>query len=351
MKDAMDDQPSTLRARLAGKRRTVGVPDAGQGPGEGTPLFSDADTARVLTAPQPGLSLQAWFALHAESLNRTLHTHGALLLRGFSVAGPGEFGAIVRGLGDALPYVYRSTPRTEVAAEIYTSTEYPASEQIPLHNENAYASSWPLRIAFHCVLAAERGGATPIADSRRVLAALDPAVRQRFEDRGVMYVRNFHGSVDLSWQTAFQTERREDVESYCRAAGIGFEWRDGGRLRTRQVCPAIRIHPGNGQAVWFNQAHLFHPSALEPSAEAALRAAFAEDDLPRNACYGDGSPIEADALESIREAFGSQIRRFDWVADDVLLLDNMLYAHGRDPFCGARRVHVGMVSACSGAPA
>ena len=81
------------------------------------------------------------------------------------------------------------------------------------------------------------------------------------------------------------------------------------------------------------------------------RAFIGEDELPRNACYGDGSPIEADALASIREAFGSQLRRFDWKRDDVLLLDNMRYAHGRDPFSGPRRVHVGMASACSGASA
>lgn len=343
----MDDTTAPLPLRLAGKRKLQSL--AASPVADGTALFGAEDSARRVDAAVAGLALVAWYEANRQELERLLAQQGALLLRGFSLSDSSQFGAVVRSLGQALSYTYRSTPRTEVAADIYSSTEYPASESIPLHNENSYASSWPMRIAFHCVQPSPQGGATPIADSRRVHDALDPALRRRFAERGVMYVRNFGGGVDLSWQNAFQSEDRGAVEAFCRSAGIAWEWKDGGGLRTRQVCPAIRLHPQRGEAVWFNQAHLFHVSALAPAMRDSLLAAFALADLPRNACYGDGSEIEASVLDEIRGVYRQYTLAFDWRQDDVLLLDNMLYAHGREPYAGPRRIHVGMAVACSGA--
>ena len=66
-----------------------------------------------------------------------------------------------------LDYSYRSTPRTLVNGKIYTSTEYPAEQFIPLHNEMSYARDWAMKIWFYCIKPAAKDGETPIADSRR----------------------------------------------------------------------------------------------------------------------------------------------------------------------------------------
>ncbi|WP_254896579.1 TauD/TfdA family dioxygenase, partial [Amycolatopsis sp. Hca4] len=84
----------------------------------------------------------------------------------------------------------RSTPRSNVAGNIYTSTEYPPAESIPMHNENSYSASWPARLFFLCDTAAETGGATPIADSRAVYRLLPEDLRERFAG-GVTYTRAF----------------------------------------------------------------------------------------------------------------------------------------------------------------
>ncbi|HLX06548.1 MAG TPA: TauD/TfdA family dioxygenase [Thermoanaerobaculia bacterium] len=278
-----------------------------------------------------------------ELLMARLRQHGAVLLRGFAVGGVAGFETALRRLfGELLDYSYRSTPRSLVASRIYTSTEYPADRAIPLHNEMSYTRSWPRKIGFFCMLPAEQGGATPIADSRGVLRRLSPQVRERFRAQGVLYVRNYGKHLDLPWQDVFQTGDPAEVERLCRHLGLDFTWGEDGRLRTRQVCQAVALHPDTGEEVWFNQAHLFHVSSLGEELAAMLLAAASEDDLPRNTCFGDGSAIAPAALAEIRAAFAAETIVFPWQQDDVLLLDNMLIAHGREPYRGARRVVVGM---------
>ncbi|CAM2068742.1 TauD/TfdA family dioxygenase [Sulfidibacter corallicola] len=301
----------------------------------------------VLEPAFPGLDLVRWLETHRADLDKWLHGHGAVLLRGFPGLVSGDtrvFEAVsdVLADGDLLPYVYRSTPRTRVGdRHLYTSTEYPADQEIPLHNENAYASVWPLRIWFFAAVTADRGGATPIADSRAVWRAIPPEVRERFATRGVMYIRNY-GEIDLPWQVAFQTEARDEVETFCRGRGIEWHWGAGDRLQTRQICQGVAQHPVTGDPVWFNQAHLFHPSALAAEVREGLCQALGSEGLPRDARYGDGSPIEDEALAAIRAAFAEASRSFPWRLGDLLILDNMLTAHGRHPFEGRRRVLVGM---------
>jgi alpha-ketoglutarate-dependent taurine dioxygenase len=289
------------------------------------------------------LNLAAWLDHNRELVSNRLRQHGGILFRGFTVSGPPEFEACVKAVsGELLEYLYRSTPRTRVAGKIYTSTTYPHDRSIPLHNEMSYSQSWPLKIWFLSVVPAQHGGRTPIADSRKVFNRISPVVREQFERRQVMYVRNYGLGLDLPWQDVFQTGEKAEVERLCRSVGIEFTWKAHDGLTTRQICQATAVHPQTGEQVWFNQAHLFHVSSLDTTARELLLQTFAEDELPRNAFYGDGGAIEASALDEIRDALNAEAVLFSWEKGDVLLLDNMLTAHGREPFEGPRQVLTGM---------
>ena len=135
---------------------------------------------------------------------------------------------------------------------------------------------------------------------------------------------------------------RATVEQFCRKNEILFEWKPDGELRTRQIAQAVATHPRTQEQVWFNQAHLFHVSNLEPAVREALLCAVSEDDLPRHAYYGDGTSIETDVLDEIRDVYRCLAVQFSWQKGDVLMLDNMLAAHGRTPFKGRRQILVAM---------
>jgi alpha-ketoglutarate-dependent taurine dioxygenase len=239
-------------------------------------------------------------------------------------------------------YDERSTPRREVEGKVYTSTEYPADQHIPMHNELSYASHWPQKIWFFCLEPPEEGGATPIADSRLVYRSIAPVVRQRFAEKGVMYVRNFGHGLGLSWQEVFQTDDPAALEGYCREAGIEVEWRSGDRLRTRSVRPAVARHPRTGEELWFNQAHLHHVSSLPAAVRESLLEVVAEEELPFNTFYGDGTEIGEAELDEVRCAYAEASIRFPWQGGDILMIDNLLVAHGRDPYTGPRKILVTM---------
>lgn len=285
------------------------------------------------------LDLIAWTIDNREFIEASLLKHGAILLRDFAVSTVTDFERFSRAASTTMmEYRERSSPRHEVGDKIYTSTDYPAEQSIFPHNEHSYARTLPRKLFFFCATAARLGGETPVADCRRVLQRIDPEIRERFIEKQWMYVRNFGDGFGLSWQTVFQTSDKAVVEEYCRRNLIECEWKDGNRLRTRQVRPAIVQHPLSGEQVWFNHITFFHVSTLEPMIREAMLMEFKEEELPNNTYYGDGSPIESSVLEHLRQAYLQERVSFSWQQGDVLMLDNILTAHARAPFAGPRKI-------------
>ncbi len=292
------------------------------------------------------LNLISWAINNQEFIKTHLLKHGGILFRDFEIGKVEQFQKFMKAIfGNLLEYSYGSTPRSKVNGKIYTSTEYPPDQIIPLHNEMSYTSNYPMKIAFYCLQPALEGGRTPIADSRRVFQRIKPKIREKFQEKKIMYVRNYSNQLDLPWEKVFQTNNKSQVEQYCHQAGIEFEWKDNNHLKTIEICQAVAKHPQTREMVWFNQAHLFHISNLNSNVRENLLAIFKEEELPRNTYYGDGSPIEDTVLDEIRTIYNEESISFIWEKGDLLLLDNLLLAHGRTSFIGHRKVVVAMSEA------
>lgn len=274
---------------------------------------------------------------------------GAVLFRGFGISDQELFHSTVSRLkGQLLDYVDGNSPRTKLGGGVYTSTEYPPEYFISLHNELSYSAHWPARLFFCCVVQPDEGGQTPLVDSRALLQELPPHLVDEFRRKQVRYVRNLHDGKGFgpSWQKTFETTDRGYVEECARSSGVGFEWNADGSVRLSSIRPAIASHPITGEEVWFNQADQFHPSTHPKAFFNSMIALYKgrEDRLPQNAMFGDGTLIPLEYLETVRDVTRRLMVLFDWQRGDLLMVDNMLAAHGRMPFKGNRRVLVSMTA-------
>ncbi|MDU0290450.1 TauD/TfdA family dioxygenase [Saccharothrix longispora] len=281
-----------------------------------------------------------------ERLRGLLLAHGALLFRDFDVPDIAAFESVVRAMsGEPMTYNERSSPRHAIRGNVYTSTDYPADEEIFLHNESSYQAAWPRLLYFYCDREPTARGATPLADVRRVYRAIDPAVREEFQRRGWMLTRNYRPGVGIHWPDVYGTRDPAEVERYCAARGIGTQWHGPDHLRTTAVRRPSYQHPETGEDVWFNHITFFHITTLDEEVQEGLLAMFGEEGLPINTYYGDGGRIPDDVVAHLRDCYRAEKRRFDWRQGDVLVVENMLTAHSREPFEGPRKIAVAMCEA------
>lgn len=289
------------------------------------------------------VDLTNWVKSNTAFLQTQLYQHGAILFRDFALRTQEDFSNYLTGIEAPLVnYMEGATPRAELGSHIYTSTLFPADQTIAQHNELSYTRTWPMLIWFFCVTPAEQGGETPLADMRKVLQRISATTREQFERRGWMLARNFVPGFGLPWQTSFRSQTKEEVEKYFRESWIDWEWRADDTLRTTQVRPAISTHPVTGERVWFNHIAFWHVSSLDASFRQAFLAEYSEDELPYNTFYGDGSPIDEATIEEIRQAYDQETIAFRWQTGDLLMLDNVLVSHGRNPFAGSRNTLTAM---------
>jgi alpha-ketoglutarate-dependent taurine dioxygenase len=307
----------------------------------------------VAVEPCAPLRLEDWIAGQRPWLRERLLEHGALLFRGFGIADPERFAAVIRAAGfPRMDYPRGTSPRTAVGERIYTSTETRADVPIPMHSEMSYTNLYPEGVAFCCVEPAEEGGATPLADLRGVLARIPEELVAELEERGLRYRQIVPltptATLERCWPAMFGSEDRAEVERLCALQGIACEWLADGSVSITGQCPALRPHPHSGERVWFNQAHVFHMRLFRylekqgvgdaRDAERAFSERYAQPLEPYQCWFGDGGEIPDAAMKQVRKAIEAETQRFDWQAGDLLLLDNFRVAHGREAFRGSRRV-------------
>ncbi|MGY3413050.1 alpha-ketoglutarate-dependent taurine dioxygenase [Bradyrhizobium sp. GM5.1] len=279
------------------------------------------------------------FADNRDLVHGGLRTDGAVLVRDLVITAPTELEAVAQALfGSVLAYTERTSPRSTVGGRIYTSTDYPSEETLPLHNENSYAASWPRWIAFFCFTPPGEGGCTPLADIGDICARLPAELRATFERRGLQYVRKFGGPLGLSAAAAFGTADLSSIERRLQSAGYSVQLVGRGHLITRRCAAAVRLHPDTGTAVWFNHAHFFGTT----EAQLTRKYSLSREDLPTRVLHADGQEIAPHFLATLNDAYAAAERRFAWRSGDLLLLDNMRIAHGRDAFRPPRRIWVAM---------
>jgi TfdA family taurine catabolism dioxygenase TauD len=273
--------------------------------------------------------------------------HGAMRIRGLELRDAADVEAVFRQLGTLMTETEAFAPRTRYAPGVYSATKWPPNQPMCVHHELSYAHEVPTLMLFACLVAPKVGGATPLADGAAVLGALPRDLVERFERHGWLLVRNYNDDIGATVADAFGTSDRGAVERYCRANAIDFEWLDGsGRgLRTRQRRSAVVHHPLTGRRCWFNQIAFLNEWTMAPDLREYLVEIYGSDGLPFNTQFGNGDPIGPDIVQTINETYEAHTVREPWQAGDLLVVDNIRTAHGREAFEGPREVVVALADA------
>src|SRR5262245_40042355 len=286
-----------------------------------------------------------WVSAHRNALRAFVGEQGSLMVRGLGLRDAAETEEVFRELGGLMAEREAFTPRRRYSEGVYSTSKWPPNQHMCMHHELSYAVEFPSLMLFACLVAPTGGGETPVADSQAVLQALPAELVERFERVGWLLIRNYNEDIGASIAEAFGSDDRRAVENYCRASAIQFEWQPDGGLRTWQRRSAVVRHPRTGQPCWFNQIAFLNEWTMEPELREYLVDIYGEDGLPFNTRFGNGDRIGADVVQAINELYEAHTLREQWQAGDLLLVDNVRTAHGREPFDGSREIIVAMADA------
>ncbi|MFJ5777065.1 TauD/TfdA family dioxygenase [Streptomyces sp. NPDC093094] len=324
---------------------------------EGLPTWT-VDPERLSVPQQTEELIDA----HAEAIRERVHEHGLLRVRGLhTVRTAADFSSVAARLTPALrDYVGGTSPREQVHEKVMTATYVPPSWSIVLHQEMAYTNAMPAFLSFWCERPADRGGLSTYGDMRRALERIDPAVRDRLERHGLRLARTLLGpgtvhlkpGVKKPWTEVFGTTDRAEVDRVAAARGWESEWLGDDAVRLHQdLVPAVRTHPVSGDSVWCNQAHFFNPVcmmrwALEDGRreeyEEQARAAQEHPELLDRMYLGSGEPVADDDALHVHQVLRDLERGVRLRPTDLLVVDNLLVAHGRTAYEGERRILVAL---------
>jgi hypothetical protein len=284
-----------------------------------------------------------WAAEQRDALRAVVAEHGAVLVRGLELRNAPEISAVFRKLSTGLMMEKEAFAARRIYSDgVYSSATWPPNQPMCMHHELSYTFEFPGLLLFACLSAPTNGGATAVADSRAVLAALPADLVARFERDGWILTRSYNDEIGATIAEAFGSDDRGAVESYCRANAIGFEWQPDGGLRTWQRRSAVVPHPITGQCCFFNQIAFLNEWTIDPEVREYLVEMYGVDGLPFNTWFGNGDPIGADVVQLLNQVYEDNTVREPWQAGDLMLVDNIRTAHSREAYEGPREILVGM---------
>lgn len=291
----------------------------------------------------------SFFTKHADLIRHLVKHNGVLLFRDLPLTQAQEYEHALVLLGYDL---YESntggaSPRSKVTDKTFVSTEAPPAFIIGLHTEFCYQTTRPGMISFFCLQPGKKYGETPIFDCAKVWDSLSEKLKEKLEANGLLYKRFFPGKKSIlnfrkTWQETFQTQDRSTVEAFLMSEGMDFTWQADGGLATELRVPAVMIDQAQGKkrlSITMFNAESFkynfryfrrrYNTLLRIALEWFVTHEYGRQDTFLQVALGDGSPFLKSESEEIQRAAWNNAIAFKWRAGDLLILDNISYAHSR----------------------
>lgn len=292
-----------------------------------------------------------------DELTALLASHGALLFRGLPITSAHDFSAFAHAFGYARHEIVGIVvERGELAPNVAPANESPLSVTIYNHNESPQVPHAPGYVFFFAHRAPAVGGETPLSSSAELLARARvhvPELVADLERKGVLSTVRYAPDAQYvggsTLRQAFGKEwaegdsedvKRAKVEAQIRRYGAKhttWSWGEDGALVVRHIIPHLRVH-GSGLPVLFTALASVYVRAQAREATSQVTTV----------AYGDGTPIPTEYLAKLK-AITDEIRvQHRWEEGDVLVIDNVLAQHGRQPWQGEQGDRVVLASLFDG---
>lgn len=293
------------------------------------------------------------------TFTKKLARHGTILFRGVPIRNAEDFSKFAHAFG------YRPheiigivVDRPLLAPNVAPANEAPKEVLIYNHNESPQVPHAPEYIFFYGHRAPKSGGESPISSSLELFNRAQQEIPEfiaEIADKGVLSKvtykidKQYEGGSTL--RQAFGKEivegddentKRQKIEAQIARYGRGkhttWEWTDDGLVLTHRL-PVIRTQPGT------NLPTLFTGLA------AYWKRQQVDADARKNVTqqlYGDGTVIQEKYLAHLAKITDEIRVLHRWQEGDVLVYDNTIAQHGREPWQGEQRDRVVLASLFDG---
>ncbi|UQC81714.1 taurine catabolism dioxygenase TauD [Colletotrichum lupini] len=292
-------------------------------------------------------------------LTKKLAIHGVLLFRGLPIHGAEDFSKFAHAFGyKPHEIIGIVVDRPLLAPNVAPANESPKEVLIYNHNESPQVPHAPEYVFFYNHKAPAKGGETPISSSLELFRrAKDeiPEFIQELTEKGILsrvtykFDQQYTGGSTLAQAFGKNfldgdsvTMKREKIEAQIARYGRGqhttWEWIDDGVILTHRL-PAIRTQPGTGLPTLFTGLAAYWKNSQ--GGQGARKEVTKQ-------LYGDGTPIPDRYLEHLAKITDEIRVLHKWQQGDVLVFDNVIAQHGRQPWEGEQSDRVVLASLFDG---
>ncbi|KGO46871.1 Taurine catabolism dioxygenase TauD/TfdA [Penicillium expansum] len=292
-------------------------------------------------------------------LTKKLARHGTLLFRNLPIHNAEDFSKFAHAFGyKPHEIIGIVVDRPLLAPNVAPANEAPKEVLIYSHNESPQVPHAPEYILFYGHHAPSKGGESPISSSLELFNRAQQEIPEfiaEVAEKGILskvtyrVEKQYEGGSTL--KQAFgkeiqdgddeETKRRKieaQIARYGRGEHTTWEWTDDGLVLTHRL-PVIRTQPGTNLPTLFTGLAAYW-KRTQFDAEARKKVT--------QQLFGDGTPIPEKYLEHLAKITDDIRVLHHWQEGDVLVYDNIIAQHGREPWQGEQSDRVILASLFDG---
>lgn len=300
-----------------------------------TGVETDLDSLPTIVKATP---LQSLREIDPTNVIRIFKQSGALLFRGFEVNSAlfceftAQYGQDFGRIGGTL--------RTSAndAGSLFSVTE--GTGDLEFHTELGHSPCRPDIIWFWCLKPAHSGGETLLLDGVEFARAMDSAELESLKERPLEYS---HRMPQIMWKSFFGFETRPQCEEYLlKAEGVREVcFHRENVLTFKYVVPAIRQTRFGDARAFVNSILILTQTHDEVESDHPVKFSVDSDDensFSMSVAFEGGSKITNSDLSKLRSLAHQLSVRYQLQKNEILMIDNTRFQHGRKSFRGNRQI-------------